>query len=178
MGQWCQVGWTGAEEAGAPERETAGGRGPETLGCDSRCPVGIEDKPRPGGVVAVAALGRRRDRLSGGGLAAGAPEGHTDVEGISAPREEGCHQGGNVVGRTATRGAVAAWAWRAPLGGRGKWDRRRTVTCRRAGSRARGGHAAVDACGAVPCYKDRRSNSSKLGRGGGGNCTDDARVAY
>jgi hypothetical protein len=114
MGQWSQVEWTGAEEAGVPERETVGGRGPETPSCDSRCLVGIEDKPRPGGVVAVAALGMGRDRLSGGGL--GAPAGHMDVEGISAPRGEGRHQGGNVVGRIASRGAAAAWPWRLPLG--------------------------------------------------------------
>jgi hypothetical protein len=138
--------WTGAEEAGALEREAIGGKGPEALG-----PVGIEGEPRPGGAVAVATLGMGWDRLSGGGLAGSAPVGHTDAEGISALRGQSRYQGRSVVGRIAARGAAAAWPWIPPLGCRGKWDRRGTVTCQRTGGLAGGERAGVDACGAVPC---------------------------
>lgn len=108
--------------AGAGRCETMGGNGPETMGCIPRGPVGIDDKPRPGEVVAVAtpttAVGR--DCLCGSDLAEVAPVGSTSVEGTSAPRGESHCQGRTVVGRIAASGAAAAWPWSFPLGCLGK----------------------------------------------------------
>jgi hypothetical protein len=89
----------------------------EAMGCIPRDPVGIEDKPRPGEVVAVATLAVRRDCLCGSDLAEAAPVGGTGVEETSAPRGESHCQGRTVVGHghIAARGAAGAWPWILPL---------------------------------------------------------------
>jgi len=110
----------------------------EVMGCTPRGPVGIEDKPRPGEVVAVATPAVGRDCLCGSDLAEVAPVGSTSVEGTSAPRGESHCQGRTVVGRIAARGAAAAWPWSLPLECLRR-NTRENEKCRRTRSRARRG---------------------------------------